>query len=219
MNRSRPHNRSLGFTLLEMLVVISILGVVTALGASAFVSVTASWNAQKRITDLDAQAIQALDSIRADLTNTLSEELSAVGLRGLSRERRDESTFPAAVYPDDQLTFPIQSMDPTQSLAVPAKVGYRVDRSSGQGILVRTLGPLDQGFPSSNTQQVIPRAYVLGFSLEYLTAHDGDDGLWTPQWDQNRLPDAVRVTLVLQDPDRPEQIQITRTGVVPIRVR
>lgn len=217
MSACRSIRHARGFTLLELLVVLSILGVVTTIGTMAFVGVTGAWNERKSIAELDAQARQAIESIRQDLANALSTELAPVGFRGVSRDIETDRTFPPAVLADDEFAFPVQSATGSETLEVAAQVGYRVDRSGDMGRLIRTVGPIEKAFPTTNQQEVIPRAGVLGFSVQYLA--DSANPLWADRWALNPMPRAVRVSIVLEDPDRPNEYQVTKEAVIPIHVR
>ena len=206
-----------GFTLLELLVVVSIVGIVTAIGTSTFYGVMAAWNERRSIAELDAQADAALDSIRQDLAETLSYEVSGRSISGESRTVEDTRTFPPALHQDDQLLIPVRAIDPNRPLAVPANVGYRVERTGDSGILVRTIGSLGDGFPDTNRMELMPQARVLGFSVEFLATDS--DALWMPAWSEQELPAAIRVSLSIEDIDRPAQFQVARQMVYPVRVR
>jgi prepilin-type N-terminal cleavage/methylation domain-containing protein len=212
----RPSSAA-GFTLLEILVVTGIIGVVSTIGVSTLLSVTSAWNERKAITDLDAQAEQALHSIRGDLAAALSYEVSGIPIQGSTREVSDDRTYPPARHRDDDLTIPVHAIDPSRPLAVPGNVGYRIERTGATGHLIRTIGPLGQGFPAGNRLDLLPEARVLGFSVEFLAP--GPDALWVDGWDHAGMPAAVRVSLAIQDVGRPNQDQVTRQAVVPVHVR
>ncbi len=213
---TRPPLRS-GFTLLELLIVVTIFGLVMAIGTQTFVGVTAAWNDRRTVAELDAQADLALESIRRDVTDALSSEVSGVGIRGASRTVADPRTYPVPQHPDDELLIPVRAIDPNRSLAVPANIGYRVERAGATGTLVRTVGPLGTEFPATNRLDLMPNARVLGFSVEFLSP--GADPLWVDSWTGTGMPAAVRVSLAVEDLDRPNEYQTTRQVVIPVHVR
>jgi hypothetical protein len=96
-------------------------------------------------------------------------------------------------------------------------VGYRVERVSGAGQLLRTIGPLSEEFPAGGRIDLMPRARVLGFSVEYLAA-DSTSSVWTRSWDGKTTPEALRVSISVEAPVRSE-FQISRKLVIPIHVR
>ena len=216
MSERRPRESS-GFTLLELLVVITIIGIVMAIGTSTFYGVMAAWNERRTVAELDAQADAVLESIRRDIADTLAYDVAAVPIHGDTATIEDTRTYPHAQHPDDTLLVPIRAVDPNRPLAVPANVGYRVERAADGGILMRTVGPLGGGFPTTNRSERMPPARVLGFSVEYLSTEPG--ALWTDAWSRGEMPAAIRVSLAIEDVDRPDQFQVARQMVFPVHVR
>ena len=212
----RCYRRRAGFTLLEVLVVLTILGVVSTLGISAFVTVMSAWNEGKTLTELDAQAEEAFEEIRRDLADALSYELSGVALRGTSGDAIDTDTVPAAHNADDSVSIPIQGAAVGRARQRAEMVGYRVDRGTAEGSLIRTVGSLDEDFPTTGRQEVIARARTVAFRAEYLS--DDPGRLWESEWHGPGHPKAVRISLTLEDRDRPG-IQISRKAVLRVHVR
>jgi prepilin-type N-terminal cleavage/methylation domain-containing protein len=208
--------RTHGFTLLELLVVIAIIGVVMTIGTSTFVAVTSAWHERRALTELDNQAQTVFDSIGEDIAATISYDVSAVGISGASREVKDDRTYPAATHADDEICLPANVFDTARNQTTPSKVAYRVDRANGTtGTITRTAGPLAGDTPTGSRLDLIP-ARVQGFSVEYL-GNDADVA-WQDDWAGPGLPRAVRVSISLEDPVRPE-FQVARKAVFPIHVR
>lgn len=207
-------HRSAGFTLLELLVVILIIGAVMTMGTSTFVTVTRVWNERRAISELDDQAQAALESIRADLASALSSDMSGAGLSGSSRDVKDNRTYPAGTHADDDLSFAVETPDAGRGSAALAKIGYRVERTGATGALVRTTGPITGEFPAGGRLELVS-ARVQGFSVEYLGA--GPGAVWSETWTGPGLPRAVRVGLALESSVRSE-FQTSRKAVIPIYV-
>jgi len=213
MRCSQPR-RNGGFTLLEILVVAGLIGLVMTIGTSTFVNVTRAWDERRAITDLDGQARAALESIRQDVSSTLSSEVSGLVLSGSSRTVTDDRSYPAATHADDDLVLAIESMDGIRGAATPMKVAYRVERSGAGGTLVRTTGGLSAEFPTGAPLDVIT-ARVQGFSVEYLGR--GPGAVWSETWAGPGMPGALRVSIALEHPVRTE-FQVARKAVFPIHV-
>lgn len=212
----RCYRHRAGFTLLEVLVVLAILGVVSTLGTSAFVTITSAWNERKALTELDAQAEKAFEFIRQDLSDALSYELSGVAITGTSRDAVNTDTVPAAHNADDSVSIPVQGAAAGRVRQRAAMVTYSVDRGTAEGSLIRTAGNLDDNFPTTGRQEVIPRAHTVAFRAEYLS--DDPDRLWETEWHGPGHPKALRISLTLEHPDRPD-LQISRKAVLRVHVR
>lgn len=204
-----------GFTLLELLIVLSILGVVSTLGTSAFVTVTSAWNETKSLTELEAQAEAAFESIKRDLADTLSYDLSKLSIVGTSQDVVNTNTVPAAHDANDTVSIPIQGASLGRTRQRAAMVGYSIDRDLSKGSLTRTQGELDGKFPTKGRQNVIPLAYTIAFRVEYLS--NDPDQYWQADWQGPGHPKALRISLILEDLDRPD-FQISRKKVFRIHV-
>lgn len=214
MMRTMP--RRAGFTLLELLVVLTIIGIVMTIGTSTFVTVTAAWHERRAISELDNQAQLVLDSIGQDIASMISFEVSGVGVTGASREVKDDRTYPAATHADDEICLPVNAFDTTRNFSTPSKVAYKVDRTGGTtGPLVRTSGPLSGDMPTGARLELVP-ARVQGFSVEYLGSDP--NAAWIDAWAGPGLPRAVRVSISLEHPVRSE-FQVARKAVFPVHVR
>lgn len=204
-----------GFTLIELIMVISVLSVVSTLCVTAFIGLTRYWDDTHAMTELSGQADDAIASIRDDLNRALSLDVSGVPLQGVPNDYRDSSRFFDWEMADDRIVIPALVRDMAGS-ETPRSVMYRIDREGSRDKLVRTVGDLGTETPSSGRFEVIPRADVIRFRLEY--ASDDGGWRWQPRWGRARsLPRAVRVSLALADPNRPDR-QIARKAVLPIRV-
>ena len=217
MSTSRFDNKSkAGFTLIELLVVLSILSVVTTLGTTAFITITTAWNEQRALIALDREAQKVFETIERDLSDTLSQELSGVTITGANRDQKSTGTWPETHLADDALSIPIQGSAAQRTRQRSARVGYYIDRSAGGASFVRTTGKLSEGFPTTGRQDLIPDVRTIAFRVEYLT--DDPEKVWVPTWNRAAHPEAIRLSLTLEDADRPE-FQLSRKAVMRVHVR
>lgn len=200
-----------GFSLIELLTVIAVLGVVTTLGTRMFVWVSSEWNSTRAQVELSDQAMEIIDSFREDCNHILSSRLVQRGLAGASGEDRTKTykSVPVALSMDS-VSFPIQVNNVATGRVERNMVQYSVVQVEGVGQLHRVESGLDGEEIRSTV--IAPDAGVLALSLSY-----GDGGVWRDTWAKKTLPDAIRVEVVLQDPDRPYE-QIARQADIAIQV-
>ena len=84
-----------GFTLVELILVIAILGILTTMGVVMFGRINNAWTLTRNRTELDAKAEYALDQIRQDLTDLVSPALTGAPLQGADAAVPD-AAFPGA---------------------------------------------------------------------------------------------------------------------------
>lgn len=202
--------RARGFTLLELLVSLAILSVVTTIGVQTFFRVGDSWNTVSLRTTLDAEANQTLEMMRNDFNHVLSHTLSGESIRGMERLEENKRYEGIARLEDDRVVLPIATEHPETGHMTYQRVMYHITREEGPPTLARTLGPLSEATPQGARQFVSEN--VLALRIEY---HDGES--WLRSWDAAGNPDAIRVSLTMQHPDRPYE-QISRKAVFPIHV-
>jgi prepilin-type N-terminal cleavage/methylation domain-containing protein len=215
-------SRKKGVTLLEVLIAISMMGVVTTIGVRSFVLLTDSWREASAAKDLEEQADQALGMLALDFYDVLSSELSGASITGIDREIASKG-FNQAPNARDQLVIPIrgtmQSLSPKAALVM-----YEVQESrndaGGRSHLVRTLewlsktGDPEQDRPVTGT--LIDRADVIRFNVEFGT---GDvDRPWANEWSSVNRPRSIRVSLTVADPDFPYR-QVSRKKTYSVLVR
>lgn len=214
--------RRTGFTLLEILVVISLMGVVTSLGISAFVDMNKAWQATRTMSDLDREASNAFRMIKRDFASVVSTELSGISVHGIHRnlEVVEKSASPRyfdRVLADDAVVIPVPSG--AGGAADIGLISYSVNRADNSHRLVRSLGdvtsPEEKSLPEMDV--VNPNiAEVIRFRIDYA---DGA-GEWSAEWTDTALPQAVRVSMTLEQPGLfGQHLQITRKAVFAIHVR
>jgi prepilin-type N-terminal cleavage/methylation domain-containing protein len=210
-----------GFSLLELLVVISVMGVVTGIGVRTFFGMASAWNDLKSMADLDRIAYSAFQEMQEDFADVVSAELSGVPIRGLTREHKYDLLL--ASYQDDQIVLPTQTSVVGERNLAGGSVRYHVARDGAEGThhLVRYAGVLTAESPVDLPKLIIDNANVLSLRFEFLVEEEslgGDAGGWQLGWDSLGLPAAVRVSLTLADANRTD-LQVSRKMVFPIHVR
>ena len=221
--RMKSTIRIAGFTLVELLVVITIMGVVTSLGTSAFVTITGAWNESKAMSQLDAQASSAFAQMHLDFADVLSADLSGAPIEGLERNWRPAEGDQKKMYFDkvlenDVVVLPVQTLGGGREREDFSMISYSVQRKDGGHILVRTVGNLIEDEDLNPQYNVVDPdlANVIRFRVEFSDA----GGNWEPEWSGDAHPLAVRVSMTLEEPGRGRQhLQIMRKAVFPIHVR
>lgn len=217
--RDRGLGSAQGFTLLELLLVISIMGTLTWIGTGTFVKMTTHWREIKAISDLEIMSNTAIASIRADFSHLESSELSGRSLKGIRNEIAgedvDSERFNDRVLADDRVTFSVQSKPIASDRLVTETVSYYILRDGKRHRLVRSV------FDATTNEHrqefsLIDGAQAVRLRFEY-ASDDGAEG-WLDRWDRQTLPRAVRVSLMIEDPERPDR-QIARKAVFGNEVR
>lgn len=196
-----------GFTLIELLVVIAILSVVTTLGTVTLVNLWTQWAKIRTITKLDHTAGLIFDGIEKDLSAAVSAPIAGAALKGITARDKDERFYKQDLE-SDSFTVPVETRIASGTVTVLA--GYRIDRSGGTSKLVRTQTQLRGGAESTSD--------VANGVVELQIEYAGAGGGWSETWDQPFNPRALRVSIVLVDPERPLTDQSARQAVIPVRV-
>ncbi|HNR34609.1 MAG TPA: type II secretion system protein, partial [Candidatus Hydrogenedentes bacterium] len=85
MNRSRPPR---GFTLLELLTVIALMGVATTMGITMLFKVSDAWRETTRRMELDELASRIFNEMRKDFALVVSPAVDGASIRGSRRRPR-----------------------------------------------------------------------------------------------------------------------------------
>lgn len=195
--------RARGFTLLELLVAISILALVSVLIYSAFAAMRRTRDGLERVQDRYREGRIAMQRLTRELSSAyLSLHIPAdpslvvlatafIGKRGNPADRVDFNAFAHTrrdrdVHESDQVELSYYGL-------------ASVDGSTTD--LVRRVSTRPDLEPSKGGKVEVLATDIDLFDLEYL---DPQTGLWTETWDSTstvaqpaRLPLQVRITLVL----------------------
>lgn len=201
--------RRAGFTLIELLVVIAVLGVVTSIGVRAFIAVSDGWRTQEVRLRLNARAVQVLDEFQSIFSLTVSSQLGGVPISGTTR-MEEGKRYGRVALEDDRLTIPVQLAVAPGLPGERCLAAYSIDRETGLPRLVRS--ELRPGHEIGDAVVFEVASGVMSLRFEYF-----DGTTWQRSWSQPRHPQAIRVSFVVQDEDRPYE-QMARSAVFPIRV-
>ena len=94
--------RNRGFTLVELILVIAILGVLSTIGVVMFGRINNLWTQTRNKTELDARAEYALEQVRQDIAAFVSPALTGAPLQGVDSVASDPA-FPVVKLASDSL--------------------------------------------------------------------------------------------------------------------
>jgi prepilin-type N-terminal cleavage/methylation domain-containing protein len=206
----RKNVQTRGFTLFELLVVLSVMSVVTTIGVTAYSRVTGVWRVSAMRMELGSTADAIFESIRRDLENVASSRRTGQVIQGIDVLSED-AMFGRVPLDNDRIVLPIVQVGvkgTTERLAI----RYHVRRDGVPDQLMRTLGPMDGSEPNGASQIIANN--VLALDIEYLS-----DGTWKPAWSGATQPEAVKVHLTLSGAGQWRTEQITRSAVFPVYVQ
>lgn len=200
-----------GFSLLELIVVIGLIGIVTTWGYVILYRVDSAWNELRQRTELSAAADNIFETMKADFDAMVSPALAGVPIAGTEAMAETKHEGQRAVF-NDSITLPVAGPE-GQGLQ---RVRYYVDRSDGRDQLTRESVILAAGEMPLTQTPLNP-----GVNVAYLRCEFGagaDAGFeWLPRWDRPESPACVRVSMTLVNPDRP-YIQVSRKAVFDVRM-
>ena len=201
-----------GFSLIEMLTVIALLSVVTTMGVGMFFKVTDSWAVSRNYTALSRSSEAIFASLQRDVSRVVSQQLSGVGVRGVTGSMQDEdpeSLYFRTTLEDDSLVLPVMEEDPVTGRSQLINVTYHIDRSGPVPVLARVLGEFGTDAMGARAGQW---AGIWGLRVEFF-----DEGAWQGAWDATHLPEAIRVSITLASSEYPAD-QIARSATFTIHV-
>ena len=202
-----------GFTLLELLVVIGLIGVITTWGYVLLFRVNSEWNDLRRRTELSDAADNMFETMKADFNALVSQELAGVPVAGAE----DMHEVPQRTKYDDSFSLPIAGPE-GQGLQ---RVRYYVERDEDRDLLTREATLLSAGETPAASNHLNPQVNVAYMRCEFGVATDhGFDWLRWNDWSRKHAaerPVALRVSMTLVNPEFP-YIQVSRKAVFDVRV-
>ncbi len=200
-----------GFTLLELMVVLTVMSVVSTIGVTGFFKMTDYWNEVMLTTHLNKALTHAFASIATDFDSVLSARVMGSGLRGQQADTEDNVRFWRLSFEDDRITLPVEQYNPIDDARERLVVQYVIERTGEGARLTRNV--VDAGSATHNGIKTNIASGITGMRVQYF---DGRD--WRNQWDAVTMPELVRISLSAMDGVRPDR-HISRMAVFRIQVR
>ncbi len=200
-----------GFTLLELILVLTIMSIVSTLGVTGLFRMTLYWNDLQSTLRMNAAATHAFESFAKDFESVLSARVVGVGLRGQQADIEDNVRFWRLSFEDDSLTAPVEQYNPLTGAQERLSVQYAIDRHEDEPRLVRTTTPLGDAVRSGT--QSVAASGIVGMRIQYF---DGND--WRGNWDGSAMPEMVRVSLSMMADNRTDQ-HLSRVATFRIHVK
>ena len=181
-----------GFTLFELLLALTIVSVISTIGATGFFRLTAYWNDLLLTNRANQCATDIFALMASDFENTLSSEVTDISLQGSTADFQENRRFWRFDFEDDRISLPVEAYNPSLGIWERRLVRYEIDRTEAEPRLLRYARPLDAG-PASEKQTV---AYpgVSGIRIHYF-----DGTTWRNQWQEGFMPEAVRISLSVME--------------------
>ena len=210
MKRLLNSSRS-GFTMLEIIVVLSLMGVVGTIGITGFFRITEYWGVLQENLRLNKSAANAFDAFSKDIDNMLSSEVAGVALQGIHANTEDNIHFWRITFEDDSITFPAQIINPLTLELERLLITYAINRGDQEPRLVRSTSLLEN--PDDITGATLIAEDVTGMRIQYF-----DGNTWQEEWNQPTSPRLVRISLSLIDGNRTDG-QLARVATFAIQVQ
>ena len=226
-----------GFTLLELLVVLSILGVVSTIGVTMLFRIMDHWDRTTRTMALELLAGDALNAIREDCARTLSSKSSGGEFKYSRGQAEYEYPFGTVRCDNDQMALPVTERNLRSREWIRDGITYSVDWNGGKmPRLRRTRTEGNSSWHQTVAEGVIGMRIERYDGTEWVTGSMQTSRHWTEENGMiamslesrdakmpvdgpmvTPLPKMLRVSLTLMDPARPD-ITVTRTATFNLHV-
>ena len=208
--------RKNGFTLLELIMVITLMGVATTLGVTMLFKISDAWRKTSVRCELDNRAGRIFDAIEKDMAEMLSPSATGMPLKAeAGTGTLEEKTFYKVQVERDRLIVPtkLAMRDDPKAELTHVDVEYAIE-SKEDGCRLMRIERLPGEAEGKWKRFELDKA-VISFRVESLARESG--ATWQPGWTNTTAPRAVRVSVVLANPINPLD-QIVRMAVFPVEV-
>ena len=209
-------SRHAGFTLLELLLALSIFTLVAGMAAGSFWSITRTWNRANDLLENLHYGEFAMDQLVAALRGAawFSSKPEAFGFwlddnGGTSSRAANNISWvtsgTAFLPPDSPLKDGLHRLSVT----------VEHSRGGGQGLAVRAWPHLTEESDGSDVEPWIVVPDVRGFSCEW---YDFEEDSWSQEWEEtNSLPKVLKVSLTME-PREKDGDPVTLQRIVELEV-
>ena len=206
----RRNGRSSGFTLVEIIMVLALMGVASTLGMVMFSRLSDLWKQTTIRTELGATANAIFDQMRQDFSQVVPPKLAGAVVKGTTQDASDSRFFRVSLQ-SDQVVIPVETVAGPDGRCQRLDVRYHIERKDGAATLMRTMSA--PGGAETASEKVADG--VLAMAIEY--EGKGPGAAWKREWTEAGSPSAVRVSVTLMDSVRTYE-QISSKAVFPIEV-
>ncbi|MGI6138044.1 MAG: type II secretion system protein GspJ [Candidatus Hydrogenedentales bacterium] len=198
------------FTLFELLLAVSLLSLVSTIGATAFFKLTRYWGDVLVTQRLNHQASLVFEVMTSDFENMVSSKISGAALKGQHLFYEDTENFWRLRFEDDRIAFPVAYNNPATQRSETYLVRYAIEREQGEATLVRYTRLLSAAPDEETAADLFPA--VTGIHIEY---SDGTE--WRDSWEEASSPLMLQVSLSLMEGARVDK-HLSRISTFPIYV-
>lgn len=218
--QSKHLQQSGGFSLMELLVSLAILAIVSTLGTTMLIKMTDAWRTVSTQVELYREGDQLLAQFREDVDRLVSSDMSGIPVVGSSSEYTEsDPEHPLFDVPREVATVALPVEIPIDGVGNTRRfmVHYEIDNTVVPPVLMRSTQPFPSMSEAASTEEttlnegsaVLEGAIALRFEYYDGTESPENASAWQDSWDADAHPQAIRLSLVMANPDRLDE-QVSR---------